>query len=46
MLLKDRDLWQRMSAAGLEWARALTWERCASEMEKIILREIERGGKS
>lgn len=43
MLLKDRELWQRMSAAGLEWARSLTWERCASEMEKIILREIERG---
>jgi glycosyltransferase involved in cell wall biosynthesis len=38
-LLGDRELWQRFSAAGLEWARSMTWERCADEMEALFLRE-------
>lgn len=40
-LLRDRDRWQTMSAEAVEWARSMTWERCAREMEDIFLREIE-----
>ncbi len=39
-LLSDRNKWQAMSAAALEWARSLTWERTADEMEQIFLREV------
>jgi glycosyltransferase involved in cell wall biosynthesis len=35
-LLSDRALWQRTSAAALEWASTLTWERTAGEMETIF----------
>lgn len=38
-LLRDGDLWARMSSAALEWARSMTWERTADEMEKFFLRE-------
>jgi glycosyltransferase involved in cell wall biosynthesis len=32
-LLTDPDLWRRMSEASLAWARSLTWEKTADEME-------------
>jgi glycosyltransferase involved in cell wall biosynthesis len=38
-LLSDPELWKRMSAAGLEWAQTMTWERTADEMEQLFLRE-------
>lgn len=38
-LLTDHTLWTRMSLAGLEWARSLTWDRTANEMEQLFLRE-------
>ncbi len=38
-LLTDEALWQRMSGAALEWARTMTWERTADEMEALFLRE-------
>ena len=38
-LLTDRTLWDRFSEAGLEWARSLTWERTADEMEVLFLRD-------
>ena len=38
-ILTDPDLWRRMSEAGLEWSRSLTWDRCADEMEAVFLRE-------
>ncbi|HEU4929369.1 MAG TPA: glycosyltransferase family 4 protein, partial [Candidatus Krumholzibacteria bacterium] len=34
MLLTDAALWRRMSAASLEWARSLTWDKTADEMER------------
>lgn len=40
-LLRDPELWGRMSEAGLKWAQSLTWEKCASEMERIFLDEID-----
>ena len=39
-LLSDRAKWQAMSEAALDWARSLTWERTADEMEKIFLEEL------
>jgi glycosyltransferase involved in cell wall biosynthesis len=39
-ILTNGDLWKRMSAAALEWARSMTWERTADEMEKLFLREV------
>jgi len=30
-----------MSAAGLAWARSLTWDRTGREMRDIFLAEIE-----
>ena len=38
-LLRDDDTWKRMSGAAMEWARSLTWDRTAAEMEEIFLRE-------
>jgi len=38
-ILGNPDLWRRFSAAGMEWARSLTWDRCADEMEKLFVRE-------
>ena len=38
-LLTDRALWDRFSEAGLEWARSLTWDRTADEMEVLFLRD-------
>jgi len=35
-LIRDRALWNRMSAAGLAWAQSLTWERTAAEMEAVF----------
>jgi glycosyltransferase involved in cell wall biosynthesis len=46
-LLTREDRWRRMSAAAIEWARSLTWDRTGREMEDIFLdeiRSIERGG--
>ena len=37
-LLTDASLHERMSAAGEAWARTLTWERTADEMERVFLR--------
>ena len=39
-LLSDKERWSQMSAAAMEWAGTLTWERTADEMEKIFLEEI------
>jgi glycosyltransferase involved in cell wall biosynthesis len=38
-LLTDGELWERMSRAGLEWARSMTWERTGQEMERLFLRD-------
>lgn len=38
-LLTDSDLWNRFSQAGLEWARSMTWDRTADEMETLFLRD-------
>lgn len=35
-LLTDATLWRRMSDAALAWARSLTWERTADEMEALF----------
>lgn len=40
-LLTEPERWQRMSAAALDWARSLTWDRTGREMEGIFLAEIE-----
>lgn len=40
-LLKDPALYERMSVAGEAWARTLTWERCADEMETVFFRAID-----
>jgi len=40
-LLKDHALHERMSAAGQAWARTMTWERCADEMEPVFFRAID-----
>ena len=39
-LFGDGDAWASMSDSAIEWARSLTWERTAEEMETIILDEI------
>jgi len=39
-LLTDAAMWQRMSEAALAWARSLTWERTADEMERLFQREV------
>ena len=41
-LLSDGDLWNRMSQAGLEWARSMTWDRTADEMERVFIDEVRR----
>jgi glycosyltransferase involved in cell wall biosynthesis len=38
-LLTDQALWERMSNAGLKWARSMTWDHTADEMERLFLRE-------
>lgn len=38
-LLTSPDTWRRMSAAALEWAGTMTWERTADEMEPLFLQE-------
>ena len=39
-LLEDAELWSRMSGAAMEWARSLTWERTADEMERVFRRAL------
>jgi glycosyltransferase involved in cell wall biosynthesis len=39
-LLRDPQLWDRMSRAGVAWAQSLTWERCAAEMQTTFLNEL------
>ena len=39
-LLTEKETWSAMSTASLEWARSLTWERTADEMEQIFMREV------
>jgi glycosyltransferase involved in cell wall biosynthesis len=41
-LLTDDALHARMSEAGETWARSLTWERCANEMERVFERAAGR----
>ncbi len=41
-LLTDDALWSRMSAAALEWARSLTWERTADEMDAVFQKAARR----
>jgi len=38
-LLTDARSWERMSAAALEWAGSMTWEKTADEMERLFLEE-------
>jgi glycosyltransferase involved in cell wall biosynthesis len=45
-LLTDPALWQRMSTTGLEWARSMTWDRTAGEMEQLFLRECKTRSKN
>ncbi|HEX6790635.1 MAG TPA: glycosyltransferase family 4 protein [Candidatus Krumholzibacteria bacterium] len=45
-LLTDRALFERMSAAGEAWARTLTWERTADEMEQVFLRACDGATKA
>ena len=35
-LLRDRELWRRMSDASLAWAQSMTWEKTAEEMERVL----------
>jgi glycosyltransferase involved in cell wall biosynthesis len=44
-LLTDENKRNRMSAAAVEWARSLTWDRTGSEMEAIFLDEIQAKGR-
>jgi glycosyltransferase involved in cell wall biosynthesis len=39
-LIRDKEKWNMMSEAAIAWARTMTWERTAEEMEKIFLEEI------
>jgi glycosyltransferase involved in cell wall biosynthesis len=39
-LLGDAARWSRMSRAATEWARTLTWERTADEMEQAFRRAL------
>jgi glycosyltransferase involved in cell wall biosynthesis len=39
-LLQDDAKWQSMSEEALTWARSLTWERCAREMEALFMEEV------
>jgi glycosyltransferase involved in cell wall biosynthesis len=39
-LLVDGALWRRMSTEAVAWARSLTWERTADEMEQLFHREV------
>ncbi len=43
-ILRDRSKWSRMSEAAVRWARSMTWERTAQEMERIFLEEIRSAG--
>lgn len=45
-LLKDHALHESMSAAGEAWARSLTWDRCADEMERVFLRAALTAAKA
>ena len=38
-ILGDAGLRERLSKASLEWARSMTWKRCADEMEELFLSE-------
>jgi glycosyltransferase involved in cell wall biosynthesis len=40
-LLTDAEKWDRVSRAGLDWARSLTWDATAREMTDIFLKEIQ-----
>jgi len=39
-ILLHEERWRKMSAASVRWARSLTWERTAGEMEEILMKEI------
>jgi glycosyltransferase involved in cell wall biosynthesis len=43
-LLRDTKLHARMSSAGEAWARSLTWEKTADEMEQVFFRACEGAG--
>ncbi|HET6350428.1 MAG TPA: glycosyltransferase family 4 protein [Candidatus Krumholzibacteria bacterium] len=45
-LLTDPELYARMRTAGEEWARSLTWERTADEMEQVLVRACAAGRAS
>jgi glycosyltransferase involved in cell wall biosynthesis len=40
-LLGDERKWHQMSVSAIEWARSMTWDRTAEEMERVFLGEIE-----
>jgi glycosyltransferase involved in cell wall biosynthesis len=42
-LFQDKDLWHRLSAAGLERAGQFTWERCAKATARVLLDVALRG---
>jgi glycosyltransferase involved in cell wall biosynthesis len=41
-LLTDDELWRRMSSEALRWARSMTWQKTAEEMEKLFLRDARK----
>ena len=41
-LLSDDGLWRRMSDAALAWARSLTWDKTADEMERVFVEAAAR----
>ncbi len=45
-LLSDDALWQRMSEAGIRWARRFDWENATSEMEAYLMETAESAVKA
>lgn len=43
LLLRDRALRARLSAAALDWARQFTWDNSADAMTKLLEEQIARG---
>jgi glycosyltransferase involved in cell wall biosynthesis len=39
-LIGDEHKWRTMSASAIEWAKSLTWDRTAREMERVFLDQI------
>ncbi len=44
-LLKDPDLWAKMSSAAIEWASSFSWQRCVEE-SLVLFEEVALRGSS